>query len=105
MNLKQYEAQMTDIAMQYNKFVRGAKYVRQWDRHFSEKEYIVKKAEEFGMLDNVKTAIDVGTGVGMLPYVLMQKGIHVEGTDIEEEITGPMFKHCCDLINLKRHHL
>ena len=57
---------MTDIAMQHGKFVRGAKYVRQWDRHFSEKEYMVKKAEEFGMLDGVKTAIDVGTGVGML---------------------------------------
>ena len=105
MDLTQYKEQMTDIAMQTGKFVRGAKYVRQWDKHFSEKEYMVKKAEEFGMLTDVKTAIDIGTGVGMLPYVLMQKGIHVEATDIEEEVTGPMFKKCCDLINLKRHHL
>ena len=59
MNLKQYEAQMTDIAMQHGKFVRGAKYVRQWDRHFSEKEYIVKKAEEFGMLNNVLSLIHI----------------------------------------------
>ena len=37
------------------------------------------------------------------PFLLQQKGISVEGTDIEEEITGPIFKKCCDLINLKVH--
>lgn len=105
MDIQEYKSKMFDVVNRFAKKDRGAKYVRHWDIHLPEKEYMVKKAEEFGMLDNVKTAIDIGTGVGMLPYLLMQKGIHVEGTDIEEEHTGPLYKQCCDIINLKRHHL
>ena len=105
MDINEYKTKMFDIVNRYPKKDRGAKYVRHWDIHLHEKEYMVKKAEEFGMLDNVKTAIDVGTGVGMLPYLLMKKGIHVEGTDIEEEHTGPIYKQCCDLIDLKIHHM
>jgi len=105
MNVSEYKAKLFDIVLKYNKFSRGAKYVRHWDIHFSEKEFIVERAKKYGFLDNVNTAIDIGTGVGMLPYVLMQEGIHVEATDIEEEITGPIFRECCDLLELNVHHM
>ena len=105
MKVTEYKTKMFDVVNLYPKKDRGAKYIRHWDVHYPEKEFMVKKAEEFGMLKDVKTAVDVGTGVGMLPYLLMQKGIHVEATDVDEEQTGPMYKQCCDIINLKRHDL
>ena len=105
MNEEQYKDSLFNIVSKYDKFTRGAKYIRHWDIHFSEKQFIVERAKKYGFLDNVNTAIDIGTGVGMLPYVLQKEGIHVEATDIEAEITGPIFKKCCDLINLKVHHM
>tara|TARA_A100001035_G_scaffold245462_1_gene213776 strand:- start:557 stop:1183 length:627 start_codon:yes stop_codon:yes gene_type:complete len=101
MNTEQYKNKLFSIIQGFPKNDRGIKYIRKWDYYWSEKEYVVNKCN----LTNVKSAIDIGTGVGMLPYMLMQKGIKVEGTDIEEEITGPIFKKCCDIIGLKVHHM
>ena len=89
MNTEQYKNKLFSIIQGFPKNDRGIKYIRKWDYYWSEKEYVVNKCN----LTNVKSAIDIGTGVGMLPYMLMQKGIKVEGTDIEEEITGPIFKN------------
>ena len=59
MDIQEYKSKMFDVVNRFAKKDRGAKYVRHWDIHLPEKEYTVKKAEEFGMLDNVKTAVDV----------------------------------------------
>ena len=96
-----YKKTLFSIIQSKNKNDRGVKYIRKWDYYWNEKKYVIEKCD----LQNVKTAIDIGTGVGMLPFLLQQKGIHVEGTDIDEETTGPIFKKCCDIINLKVHTL
>lgn len=101
MNEIEYKNKLFQIIKGHDKSTRGIKYIRKWDYYWTEKEFVLDKCD----LTNVKTAIDIGTGVGMLPFLLQQKGISVEGTDIEEEITGPIFKKCCDLINLKVHHM
>ena len=96
-----YKNKLFSIIQGFPKNDRGIKYIRKWDYYFEEKKYVLEKCN----LTNVKTAIDIGTGVGMLPYLLQKKGISVEGTDIDEETTGPIFKKCCDVINLKVHEL
>jgi len=102
LSFEEYKQKMTEIAMRYDKKYRGAKYVRRWDRFWNEKTHIL---EVCGLDSNDKSVLDIGTGVGMLPYLLMQKGYEVEGTDITEDITGKMFIECCELINLKRFEL
>ena len=101
LNKEEYKDKLFSIIKSKGKNDRGVKYIRKWDYYRSEKEYLLNKCD----LSNVKTAIDIGTGVGMLPYMLMQKGIKVEATDIDEQTTGPIFKQCCDLIGLKVHEL
>jgi|TARA_X000000950_G_scaffold30789_1_gene33282 hypothetical protein len=96
-----YKEKMLTIANQYDKRARGGKYIRKWDYHWLEKKFFY----DYGDFSNMKTVIDIGTGVGMLPYLLMSKGHQVEATDIAEDISGPMFTQCCDLIGLKRHSL
>lgn len=103
MNYQEYKEQMTNIAMKYDKKYRGAKYVRRWERFYDEKSAIVDYI--FSKNKNIKSALDIGTGVGMLPYILQQKNVEVEGTDITEDITGTMFTECCNLINLTRYQL
>ena len=101
MNHNEYKQSMQKIASKHGKMARGAKYVNRWDYYWLEKNHVVETVD----LTDVKTALDVGTGVGMLAYLLAEQGIQVEGSDIDEEITGPMFKECCELIDLKRHYL
>ena len=100
-NDAEYKQKMQTIASQYNKMHRGVKYVNHWDRYWFEKNYVVETVN----LDGIHTALDVGTGVGMLAYLLEQQGIKTDGTDIDEETTGPMFKQCCDVIGMRRHYL
>ena len=101
MTQEEYKQKMQEIASAYGKLDRGAKYLRRWDYYWLEKNYVM----DIVNLNDIKTALDVGTGVGVLSYLLQAKGIHAEGTDIEEEITGPMFKQCCEVIDLPRHQL
>lgn len=103
MDLLEYRQKMTDIVMRYGKKDRGAKYVRQWDDFWKEKQ-LVADLSLSGRSD-IKSVLDIGTGVGMLPFVYQQRGLEVEGTDITEDITGPIFKQCCDLIKMKRYEL
>jgi len=103
MKTDQYKQQMFDIASRYDKKYRGAKYVRQWDKFWNEKQLVADLS--LSGRSNVKSILDIGTGVGMLPFVYQQRGIEVEGTDITEDITGKMFIECCELINLKRFEL
>lgn len=98
-----YQEKMWEIAMRYDKKYRGAKYVRRWDRFYNEKLAIIDHVLSKNSF--IKSALDIGTGVGMLPYILQQKNIKVEGTDIKEDITGTMFIECCQLINLPRYEL
>ena len=104
-DLNEYQDILTEIAYKYDKNARGAKYIRKWSKFFAEKNFIIETAQRFGFLDRVKTAIDIGTGVGVLPYLLKKQSIAVEGTDIDLSTTGPMFRECCDVINLKVHYL
>ena len=101
MTPQQYKNELMQIVSRYDKQSRGVKYVRNWDRFWFEKNYVADTVN----LEGVNTALDVGCGVGMLSYILQQKGIDVEGSDIDEETTGPIFKQCCDVIGLKRHYL
>ena len=101
MNSIEYKQKMFEIAARYNKMHRGAKYVNHWDWYWLEKNYIAETVN----LDGIKTVLDIGTGVGMLAYILKSKGLHVEGTDIDEDTTGLMFKECCNLIDMPRHYL
>lgn len=98
---EEYKTELYKIISKYPKKYRGAKYIRNWDRFWAEKKQIIDLCN----LTNVKTALDIGTGIGMLPYQLMQKGITVEGTDIDEDTTGTMFIEACKLINLTRYEL
>ena len=72
---------------------------------YPEKEYMVKKAEEFGMLKDVKTAVYIGTGVGMLPTCLCKKVYTLKQLMLTKNKQVPMYKQCCDIVNLKRHLL
>ena len=101
MTENEYKEKLLSIALAYPKRYRGAKYIRQWDRYYKEKLLIVNEMD----LTDVKTALDIGTGVGMLPYILKSKYIDIEGTDISEDITGKMFTEACNVINLKRFEL
>lgn len=96
-----YKKTMQEIAKKYHKMHRGAKYINHWDWYWLEKTHIADTVN----LDGISTALDIGTGIGMLAHVLRNKGIDVEGTDIDEESTGPLFKECCDSIGLVRHYL
>jgi len=100
MNTNEYKEKMFKIIEGYPKQHRGVKYIRNWDTHWSEKNYYVDKID----WSHIKTALDVGTGVGMTPFILQQKGIDVEGSDIPEALEiEDVFRKCCDLIKLKRH--
>jgi len=101
MKLDVYRSRMFDVCKKYDKRARGAKYVRQWDDFYKEKIVI----SQICIDETIKSVLDIGTGVGMLPYILNQKGIEVDGTDITEDITGKMFIECCNVINLKRFEL
>lgn len=103
MNTEEYKKKMTDIVMRYGKMDRGAKYVRKWDRFWDEKTDVANLS--LAGRSDLKSVLDIGTGVGMLPFIYQQRGLEVEGTDITEDITGPIFKQCCDLINMKRYEL
>lgn len=103
MKLEEYKEKMWEIAKRYDKKARGAKYVRRWEDFWDEKQ-LVANLSLAGRTD-IKSVLDIGTGVGMLPYILNQKGIEVEGTDITEDITGKMFIECCNVINLNRFEL
>ena len=101
MHLDEYKTKLFDVIRGRGKLERGVKYIRHWDHHWLEKNYVADTVN----LDGITTALDVGTGVGVLAYVLQQKGVHVEGSDIDEETTGPIFKQCCDIIGMRRHYL
>lgn len=103
MNLEQYKEEMWKISQRYAKKYRGAKYVKQWDKFWNEKQLVADLSLEGR--DDIKSVLDIGTGVGMLPFIYQQRGIEVEGTDITEDITGKMFIDCCNLINMKRFEL
>ena len=103
MNQEQYKATMWEIALRHDKKARGAKYVRRWEHFWDEKQLVADLSLD-GRTD-IKSVLDIGTGVGMLPFIYRQRGIEVEGTDITEDITGPMFIECCELINLTRFEL
>ena len=66
---QEYKNTLFNIIKGKNKNDRGIKYIRKWDYYFEEKKYVLEKCN----LTNVKTAIDIGTGVGMLPYLLQKK--------------------------------
>lgn len=103
MKLEEYKEKMFGISNRYDKKYRGAKYVRRWDDYWNEKQ-LVADLSLAGRTD-IKSVLDIGTGVGMLPFIYQQRGLEVEGTDITEEITGKMFIECCELIKLKRFEL
>ena len=103
MKIEEYKQKMTDISKKYDKKYRGAKYVRCWDDYWNEKQ-LVADLSLSGRTD-IKSVLDIGTGVGMLPFIYRQRGIEAEGTDITEEITGKMFIECCEMIKLKRYEL
>lgn len=96
-----YREALLNIAQAYPKRYRGAKYIRNWDRYYKEKLLLVDQMD----LTDIESALDIGTGVGMLPYIFMTKKINVEGTDVTEDITGKMFAEACKVINLKRFEL
>jgi len=96
-----YYTKLTEILKRYPSDITGNKYIKNWDLYLKEKQLIVERAN----LQGVKTCIDIGTGVGVLPYLLKQQGINVEGTDVDENITGSLFRECCELIQLTRHTL
>jgi hypothetical protein len=54
------------------------KYITKWNMFWSEKENIINMCN----LENVNTSLDIGTGIGILPYQLLQKGIQAKGTDV-----------------------
>ena len=86
----------------YPKRERGVKYVRDWQNFWNEKKYYIDQID----WSNVKTALDIGCGIGMTAFMLQQKGIDVEGTDTPEALENtPVFTDCCNLISLKRHPL
>ena len=103
MKEQEYKDKMWEIAKRYDKKARGSKYVRRWDRFWDEKQLVADLSLLEG--NNIKSVLDIGTGVGMLPFIYEQRGLEVEGTDITEDITGKMFIECCQLINLKRFEL
>ena len=82
-----------------DKYGVGAKFLRKWDHYLKEKEFFVQRCN----LDGIKTAIDVGTGIGLLPWLLMKEGIQVEATDIGDEFEGEIYPLCWEIINLKVH--
>lgn len=97
MDLVTYRQRMSQVASQYDKFARGKKYIQKWDWFLSEKQYVVDQVN----LNGINTALDIGTGVGMLAFLLAQKGIQVEGTDLEDGL----YKACFDVTGFPRHYL
>lgn len=101
MNTDEYKLRLQEISSKYPKRYRGVKYIKKWDKFWHEKNIIADALP----LQGVKSILDIGTGIGMLPYILKSKGYEVEGTDITEDITGDLFIEACALINLPRHCL
>lgn len=81
----------------------GAKILRGWPRYMDEKRKFVERYDWTG----IKTAIDIGTGIGFLPWLLMEKGIKVEATEIDYELSKPdgTYKKCTDAMGLKVHSM
>lgn len=101
MNIDEYKKQLEILTEKYPKKYRGTKYIKNWDYHWEEKKKIIDLAD----LSGVKTALDIGTGMGILAYQLQQRGIDVEATDIDVDTTGYLFKEATNLINLPVHYL
>tara|TARA_B110000285_G_C14821971_1_gene466959 strand:+ start:57 stop:683 length:627 start_codon:yes stop_codon:yes gene_type:complete len=81
----------------------GAKIIRGFSKYYDEKQQFVKNYN----WQHITTAIDIGTGIGILPWMLMQKGISVEATEIDYELKKPngTYKKCCSAIDLKVHSM
>lgn len=101
MNVDEYKKQLELLAEKYPKKYRGTKYIKNWDNFWQEKNKIL----DFADLTEVKTALDIGTGMGILAYQLQQRGIITEATDIDVDTTGYLFKQATDLINLPVYYL
>lgn len=95
----EYRTKLETLVRKYRKNDVGAKYILNWDIFWEEKSHFVKLIDE----GTIKSSLDIGTGIGMLPYLLQQKGIYVEGTEISEQMNDGLYTECCDLIGLKRH--
>ena len=72
MNLTEYKQKMIGISKKYDKKYRGAKYVRCWDDYWNEKQ-LVADLSLSGKPD-IKSVLDIGTGVGMLPFIYRHAG-------------------------------
>ena len=76
----------------------GAKFMRGFPRYLEEKKAFVNLYD----WSNIRSAIDIGTGIGLLPWLLMQKGIKVQATEITEEIENlnGTYRKCCNAIGI-----
>ena len=101
MDLNTYKQKIYELGIESPKKAEGSKYIRNFDRYYAEKILLVNKID----LTGIKTVLDIGTGVGMLPYILQSKGISVEGTDVPDNVCGLVYGRACSLINLKRYEL
>ena len=103
-----YKEDMEEIATHYFKADKTAKYAQKFDHYFVEKRFIVKNMN----LDGIQTALDIGTGAGMIPYLLRKEGVECDGTELSDEMLKSQqsmypdfFNQCNDLIGLKRKEL
>jgi len=92
----EYKSKLWEICLKYPKKNSTTKYIRQWDRYYDEKEKIINLLD----LTNVKTALDIGTGVGHLPYLLMKKNITVDTTLPLSLLDEPLYIESCNLIGI-----
>ena len=98
MKTDQYKQQMISIAKKYDKKYRGAKYVNQWDKFWNEKQLVADLS--LSNRPNIKSVLDIGTGVGHLPYLLMKKNIKVDITLPLSILDEPLYVESCNLIGL-----
>jgi len=102
MTLDDYKQAVIKRCFEVDKYQSGAKYGRKWDWYYEEKQHVVDYANSRnGGIDNVKTALDIGAGIGVLAAILRERGIECDCTDVQDGL----FKECCDLLGVNRYEL
>jgi hypothetical protein len=81
MTIGDYYQQLQELAATHEPHEEGHKYVDRWDYYLSEKQYVLDCID----LTKVNTALEIGSGLGVLAFLLQQHGINVETSDCDAD--------------------
>jgi len=102
MTLDTYYQKLQQLAQSHSSHEEGHKYIERWDYYLGEKQYVLDCLD----LDNVKTALEIGSGLGVLAFLLQQHGIEVETSDCDADGNSKnLYNEAIGLLGTTHHNI